>query len=284
MKGKHVLCGAMMLIGHNAAHALNPVNGFYGGVFLGVSYADSSNFTFTPPVTIAGTNGSISADSGKLPRSVLGEVGGQIGYRFCDRFRFEVEYLYDNNPFSSLTLNNVTITSPYYTLTPPNSIKFDNVENSANAHIQGDVNMGAVMANFLFDIFTSGQDGYSSVLPFVGGGLGMSYVQNSLQFYSPSITTANSTTIPSREIFSALQTRTTWAAQGIVGVHYFLDDFTWFSLDLRYFQTGSSDPKTEYTFITPTAVYSTHSSVNIFGSSTQLISFNISFNGAFNFG
>lgn len=279
---------SILLLIQAPAHALNPVPGWYGGIFLGVTKAASSTLTFEPPIRFVGPNVSISAESVNLNRSVLGDVGGQIGYRFCDRYRIEGEILYNNNPFSNLKVNNITLSNTYApsaNTVPPNSIKYNNVESSSDAHIQGDVNTGAFMLNAYYDFFTTNNDGYSSVVPFVGVGIGYTYVQNSLQFYRRLNPNNLSETETSREIITALQTRTTYAGQLIGGLSYFLDDFTWFSADLRYLMTGSSsNPSTEYTYIAPAGVFKTHSTTNLFGKNTQLLSANISFNGAFDFG
>ncbi|MDP3705466.1 MAG: hypothetical protein Q8R24_06100 [Legionellaceae bacterium] len=284
---KRSIISTLLLI-QAPVYALNPVNGWYGGVFLGVSSATSSTLNFEPAITFTGPNVSLSAQTVKATRSVLGDVGGQIGYRFCDRYRLEGEVMYNNNPFNYLKVENITLSNTYntaYNLTPPNSIKYGNIESSADAHIQGDTNTGAFMFNAYYDFFVPSNDGYSNVVPFVGLGIGYSYVQNALQFYrrsNPDTTVTESN--QSREIISALQTRTTYAGQIMGGLSYFMDDFTWFSADVRYFATGSSDPSTEYTYITPTAVYVKHSNTNLFGKSTQLLSANVTFNGVFNFG
>lgn len=277
---------SVLLLTNATSFALNPVPGWYAGVFLGVTYEPSSSFSFQPPISYSRPGTTFSAESGSLSYSVLGGIGGQIGYRFCDRYRIEGEVMYNNNPFSTLKINNVTVNSIYLAPTvPPNSITFNNIENSANAHIQGDTNTGAFMINAIYDLLTTGSDNYSNVVPFVGIGVGYSYVQNSLQFYRAANGAAATNTTINREIFDVLQTRKTYAGQLMGGVNYFLDDFTWFSISLRYFTTGSSTPSSTYTFITPTESVTTHSSaISLFGTNTQLISAYLSFNGAFDFG
>ncbi|MDP3560878.1 MAG: P44/Msp2 family outer membrane protein [Legionellaceae bacterium] len=285
MNLRRYLFSALCLI-QMPSYALNPVQGTYAGVFLGVSYSPSAQFVFQPPISFTGPNASVSAESGSISNSVLGNIGGQIGYRFCENYRVEGEFFYNNNHFKNLTVQNITLTSPFYSLTPPNSITYNNVENSPDAHIQGDRNTGAFMINGFYDFFIPNNDGYSTVVPFVGLGIGYSYVQNALQFYREQ-TSANVTNpASSREILQALQIRKTYAGQVIGGFHYFLDDFTWFSVDLRYWTTGSStNPTTQYTLISPTErTVINNSYVNLFGKNTQLYTANLSFNGAFDFG
>lgn len=264
-----------------SALALNPVDGNYGGIFIGVSDSSGSSFTLPQPVTFTGPNTTVSFQSGSIARSVLGAVGGELGYRFCTNYRLEVEAFYNNNHFKSLTINDLTVTSPF--ITPPitnASVTYNNVENTADPHIQGDTNTGSAMVNAFYDFFIPSQDGYSVVVPFVGIGIGYAYVQNALQFYRVQVGTAE--TNDSREIFEVWQTRSTLAGQAIAGLSYFMDDFTWFSLDFRYWATKSDTPTSKYTVITPTELTTVNSTVNLFGKNTQLMSINLSFNGVFN--
>lgn len=278
------VCFALLTSLSSASWALNPVDGNYAGVFLGPSYSPGSSFTLDQPASFIGPNASVSFQSGSIQHSVLGDVGIDIGYRFCTNYRLEIEGFYNNNHFKSLKLNDLSYSSPYFTPGYVNtSVTFSNVENSSDAHIQGDTNTGAGMINAYYDLFIPGQDGYSSVVPFVGLGVGFSYVQNALQFYRAQLPNTTETN-DSREIFEVWQKRTALAGQIMGGLNYFMDDLTWFALDLRYWATKSNTPTSTYTIITPTSRFDSNSSVNLFGSSTQLISINLSFNGVFNFG
>ncbi len=269
-----LLCSAVP-----AALAFNPVDGNYGGVFLGPSYTPSTSFTLPNPATFTGQQTTISFQSGSLSHSVLGNVGLQLGYRFCTNYRLELEGMYNNNHFSQLTINDLTVSS-VPSLQTPTKVYFSNMETTTDAHIQGDTNTGAFMVNGYYDFFIPNQDGYSTVVPFVGLGIGYGYVQNALQFYRAQI---NSTeTNDSREILEVLQSRGSIAGQVVGGINYFMDDFTWLFLDVRYWATKSNDPSSTYTVITPYGSTDTNSTVNIFGKNTQLISVNIGFNGVFN--
>ncbi len=262
--------------------ALNPVDGNYGGLFIGVSDSPGSSFTLSQPVSFTGPNTSLSFQSGSISRSVLGAVGGELGYRFCTNYRVEIEAFYNNNHFKSLTINDLSLTSPFVTPSLTNaSVTYNNVENTADPHIQGDTNTGAGMINAFYDFFIPSQDGYSVVVPYVGIGIGYAYVQNALQFYRVQINTSE--TNDSREIFEVWQTRSTLAGQAIAGLSYFMDDFTWFSLDLRYWATKADTPTSKYTVITPSELTTVNSTVNVFGKNTQILSINLTFNGVFNF-
>lgn len=260
--------------------AFNPVDGNYGGIFIGVSYAPNTSFTLPSPVTFTGPQTTLGFQSGSLSHSVLGNVGGELGYRFCTNYRLEIEGMYNNNHFSQLTINDLTISSPTYNLSTPTRVYFSNMENTPDAHIQGDTNTGAFMINGFYDFFIPNRDGYSTVVPFVGLGIGYGYVQNALQFYRAQIN-ANETN-DNREIFEVWQSRSTLAGQAIAGINYFMDDFTWLFIDVRYWATKSNTPTSTYTIITPSGATDINSTINIFGKNTQLLSINLGFNGVFN--
>ncbi|HVT63054.1 MAG TPA: P44/Msp2 family outer membrane protein [Legionellaceae bacterium] len=195
--------------------------------------------------------------TGKLTYSVLGGIGGQIGYRFCDKFRFEIEALYNNNPFNQLKFENFEInsvsTSPYF-------------------HIGGDTNTGAGMFNFYYDLLTHNNDGYSAISPHIGVGVGYAYVQNSLQFhYGYDAAAAAAGTPATMYEIDFTKQYSTYAGQVILGVSYFMDDFCWLSADARYWTTGTL--KTNIPLIDQQ-----------FQRKEQLYSFMIGFNGILNFG
>lgn len=277
---QHSLALGLLCSAVPTALAFNPVDGNYAGVFLGPSYTPNTSFTLPNPVTFTGPQTTVGFQSGSLSHSVLGNVGIQLGYRFCSNYRLELEGMYNNNHFSQLTINDLTVTSPSYNLTTPTTVYFSNMETTNDAHIQGDTNTGAFMVNGFYDFLIPNQDGYSTVVPFVGLGIGYGYVQNALQFYRAQVYTTD--TNDSREILEVLQTRGTIAGQVIGGINYFMDDFTWLFLDVRYWATKSNDPSSTYTVITPSGSTDTNSTVNIFGKNTQLVSINIGFNGVFN--
>lgn len=214
----------------SATYGLNPVQGWYGGVMLGVSATPTTSFSFiTPFRNVAGT--------GSLSYSVLGNVGLQLGYR-CNKLRFELEGDYNNNPFDSLTINNRVITSSTSTTTES---------------IQGNLQVASLLLNTYLDIYgaiTSDTSNESNFVPFVGIGLGGAYVQNNIQLnYNQIQYGAQSGNVSGG------------AGQAMVGLNYFMDDFTTFGFDARFFTTFS---KSAY-----------------LDTRTQVYSVNISFNGSF---
>ncbi|MDF1758062.1 MAG: outer membrane beta-barrel protein [Legionellaceae bacterium] len=279
----------LMLLFQIQAYALQPVQGPYAGVFLGPSTTNSNNFDFGSDLVFTGQNVTVSASSGKITHSVLGGVGGQIGYRFCTKYRIEGELYYNNNPIRQLQLNNFTTTginSQYSTdafKTNTTQI-FNSNANTSDAYIQGDTNTGALMFNFIYDFFTANNDGYSKVVPFIGAGIGYAYVQNAMQVYRATTVDPANDPISNREVFDVLQSRWIYAGQLLIGVNYFLDDFTWFAIDVRYFTTGSSIARSRYTYTSPTTTETVSSNSSLFSNKTQIVSANISFSGAFDLG
>ncbi len=208
------------------AFAVNPVQGLYAGITLGGTYTPSLTLNFIHPTLLTPVKGS-------LTYSVLGNIAGQVGYRMkC--YRMEAELLYNGNPYSTLQVGNFIV---------------HNSNNSPGVRMKGLTSTGAIMANGFYDFLPTG-DG-ASFAPYLGLGIGYATVRNNVKFYNNNVYIPDST-------FS--RTATTPAAQGILGASYFLDDYTSFALDYRYFSTKSVQP---------------------FDSRVQLNSVNLTFNGSF---
>lgn len=237
--GKGFRFTTLLLVQINA-YALNPVQGWYAGLILGVSHQSGSTATFVTSST------RIPTGTGTLSYSTMGDVGGQLGYR-CNHFRAEGELFYNNNPMNILNINKVEINSS----TTANRLT-----------MQGASNMGAFMVNGYYDLFTPDQDGYSVVVPYVGIGAGYAYIQKNITFFF------NQSELPDDQL---TKTQTSPAAQAIIGVSYFMDDFTTFALDFRAFSTVSSSN-------------TGNRNLNTFNTKTEIFSVNLLFNGAFDFG
>lgn len=223
---------------YTPAFALNPVPGWYAGLILGVSKEPS--ISYTVPISVQ----KIGGLQGDLTHNVLGNVGGQIGYR-CNNFRVEVEGIYNNNPMNTLSLGNVIIESP---------------STSTTLRLKGQTQTGAGFINGYYDFFAP--DNLSSVVPFVGLGAGYATTQSTIQFFY------NDTLISEKNLTNS---RNGAMGQGIIGVGYFMDDFTVFGLDLRYMTSFNlSKNKLNQT---------TNNSTNF-----KLYTINLTANGAFDFG
>lgn len=226
--------------------AIKPVSGIYAGVFLGPTYTPSISFNFNPStipassissfenslatffnVTVAEVQALFANTTlpnrnvpGTVKYSILGGIGGEIGYRFCNDYRFETEVVYNNNPFDKITIGNYTIESS---------------NSDPNFHISGDTNTAALLFNFLYDIPLESNDGYKAVRPYLGGGLGYAYIFSDLKFhygqnYSEQAAGAEPATLYE---YNLRRNRSAFVVQGIVGLSYSIDDFCWLSLDGR---------------------------------------------------
>lgn len=274
-----LLCGLQA-----PSFAIKPVQGMYAGVFLGPTYTQNIDFSFNPSTIPQFTAFATSLNTaletyfglslpvenldtdiaGQLKYSILGGIGGQIGYRFCEKYRLEFEVLYNNNPFNELQL---TLPNGY-------TLKIDSSSSNPYFHIGGDTNTGAGMVNFIYDFLLPSRDGYSAIAPYIGLGVGYAYVQNSLQFhygtnYVDQVTSGAAPATLYEEDFT--QAHSTYAGQGIIGLSYFMDDFCWLSLDARFFATKSVTTTTPITGAQ-------------FQTKTQLFSIMLGFNGVLDFG
>lgn len=223
--------------------AINPAEGWYAGIMLGGSYTPKTEFNFVNPFTN-------TTQLATLNYSGFGNIAGQVGYRFWDQYRLEGQLLINSNPYDKLTIGNLVILSP---------------KKSTGVRLKGSTNTGAFMINGFYDFFTPGcESGYA---PYVGAGLGYAQFKNTLKLYSNEV-----------QIGSALRTtNSSIAAQLILGAGYFLDDFTWFGLDLRYLTTKKVDSVRPTT--SNTAIILPPVTVN---ARQQFASINLLFNGMFN--
>ena len=126
----------------------------------------------------------------------------------------------------------------------------------------GQTNTGAILVNGFFDLYTPSDDNVTNIAPYIGLGIGYSYVQNNLTFQYNQTYLANGEFVQS---YYAL------AGQAIVGVNYFMDDFTTIGLDFRAFSTTNQQHSNKYL---PISV----------DTQAQIYSINLVFNGAFELG
>jgi hypothetical protein len=234
---------AALFMTQSVSYALNPVQGWYGGVLIGANYTPSINFTLPNEVINAANSMNYKlpqfGTDGTLNYGIMGEIGGQLGYR-CGKYRLEAQYFYNNSPLHSLQLGAFTLyqASTSYT---------------TDSYVNGSTDSGFVMLNGFYDFLPS--DPSSNFAPYVGLGAGYSYNSNNLKFFL-----FNNNT----ELFDTFQVRehmTSPAGQAILGVTYFLDDFASFGLDVRYLTTSKKDEALK--------------------ARVQFYTINLSFNGAF---
>lgn len=221
---------ATLCIGHQSIYAINPVQALYGGISLGGSYMPSSSFTVKNPIT----NLTLP---GKLTRSVLGNFTADLGYRI-HHYRVEGELFINSNPYQSLAIGGYTINK--------------NSSSSTTLALGGQTTIGAFLANGFYDFYST-EEG-CNVAPYVGIGIGYAYVMNSINFYYNNIKIPNST---------FTYNTGAPAAQGIIGLSYFLDNFATVGIDFRYFAT---------------------SKISKLDTTPQVASINLTVNGAFDCG
>lgn len=274
------------------SYAFNPVSNTYFGVFLGPTYTPDISFEFNPNNIPSNTISSFKSSlatylgvpvdylnqylngltlpnqniPGTIKTSILGMIGGEVGYRMCQDYRIEGEIFFNNNPISGLTIGNFTING--------SNASFLSNESDPNPNftIDGDLNTAAALLNFLYEVPITNKNGLSPMRPYLGFGLGYAYVFNSLTFkYANTTEQTNDGAEPVTYETTLRRNHSSLAVQGIIGMSYFIDDFCWLSLDARYFTT----PPHTSTFQT--------SGVN-FQSKTTLISVLIGFHGALSHG
>lgn len=262
--------------------AIKPVPGVYAGVFLGPTYTPNIAYNFNPSAIPQSTIDSFESSlatffnitvaevqalfantplpnsnvPGTVKYSILGGIGGEVGYRMCSDYRFEAEIFYNNNPFSEITMGQYTI---------------EGGSSDPNLHISGDTNTAALLFNFLYDIPLESKDGYKALRPYLGGGLGYAYIFSDLKFhYGENVSEQAAGAEPATLYEYNLRTaRSAFVVQGIVGVSYSIDDFCWLSLDGRMLAA----PIKSTTLLQK-------SNIN-FQSSVQLYSVMIGFHGVF---
>ena len=189
---------------------------------------------------------------GDLTYSVLGNVGGQIGYRLS-QFRVEGELLYNYNPYKHLTVDGMNIPASGSTTTSGSPFSFS-----------GYTSTYALMLNGFYDIYIPGYTEH--FVPYIGLGVGYEQVKNSFTLGNDGSNSPDYTA----STMGFNNTKNNPAGQAIIGLSYFLSDYTAFSLDYRYLSSFDTD-----------LVSSRAMSLQ---SRPQLYSVNFVFNSAFNVG
>jgi hypothetical protein len=216
---KHYIKGAALLSLAANLYAANPVQGWYVGIMGGLSYMPKDSFSFFYPnfnvntVTIPTYT---AFPESQLRYRMMGAAGGQVGYRY-ECFRFELQPIWNSNTYSSIHYNGIDFEP---TATPGLTFK-------------GRTNIMAGFVNALYELHTpSGDDNWGA---YIGLGVGYASIQNRIAFY-----------YLNNEIDSSFTstTHSSVIGQGIVGLEYFLDDFTSIGMDLRFWSTGSQSSNT----------------------------------------
>ena len=237
--------------------ALDPAPGPYAGMIIGGSYLASINVqSLSPFFTNLYQNTNFSNYINTIGATIngntkytetfnfMGLLGAQLGYRY-DNFRMEIQGFYDTNPINYIAINSVQLSS----------------SKSQVAYVSGQANIVSGLFNFYYDFIPPGNID-TSVAPYVGFGVGYAWVQNNLNIKVSNVEYS----FPDYEQFKGVA-----AGQLIVGLAYFIDDYSFFGFDARILSTlpvqqpypyNNSDYSNNYT----------------------LASANLSFNGHFDLG
>lgn len=211
-----------LLIG-SSAFAVNPEQGFYLGLLGEMSSGPSNHeiaFIEPPDPTIW---------IGRVQNSrIAGGGGAMLGYRY-NQFRVEGEFLYNWNGSGEVDIADCTLLSPIVK-TPTGICPQDHFQ-ANNLGFNGSVAAMYGMANVYWD-FINYESNNSSVFPYVGLGVGYAQVTSRGNFVR-NYYAVNSYSHGTSSTFS------TTAAQGILGVGLFMDDFTWAGMDYRYLSTNT---------------------------------------------
>jgi hypothetical protein len=238
----------------STAYAFNPKSEWYAGLIIGANYA--GNVPFTYDVTVSGITGATVERSGQLGHDIMGNIGGQVGYRWCDNFRFEFEAIFNSSPYAYLRFENIT---------------FHDLSSSSGLRFSGKTQSGVATVNAFYDFFG---DYSSHAVPYIGGGLGFAYINNKFNFYKNDVLLGTKLNDFLEENYGFTldgNSRSGLVGQAIVGLGYFLDDYAYFALDARYMVSSSQ------TFL----ARQTRRTTNQFDVKYRLYTFNIIFNSAF---
>lgn len=205
----------------NNVFSVEPVQGVYFGILGQISHA-----TPNPQLNFTINDLSLSG-SGPITLSPVG--GGaalSLGYRI-ERVRLEGELLFNINNYGELTVGSCTLVSP--NVIGPEGTCPSAIDNNTGIGLGFNGNTIGLygMFNVFYDFISS--DTNVKIFPYIGAGLGGAIIRNSAKFASNKYNTSGYNTF-----YTVNTSNTGFAAQGIVGVGSFMDDFATIGMDLRY--------------------------------------------------
>jgi opacity protein-like surface antigen len=196
-------------------YAVDLTQGFYGSLFGEVSHGPSSDNT------IFTEDGSAFHGVVKFS-NISGGAGFTLGYRY-NQFRAEGEFLFNRistGPVTvgTCTIENVDVVSPTGICTPG---VYDSFQ-AKGLGFSGSSTALYGLINGIFDLEMF--DSTTNVTPYLGVGFGTVSIKNGTSFINTVAGTSHGYTPTSRST----------AMQGILGVSYYMDDYTWATMDFRY--------------------------------------------------
>lgn len=266
----------------SSVHALNVVEGWYGGLILGGSYSPYKYFNYSNPFApVDDPDNPPDIFTGKLTYSGFGNIGGLFGYRFPSGLRLELEADYSYVPYKRLTLETENFNEP--TVAGENAfIVIRTPSHSTAIRMRGSTSSGLVFINGFYEFIQNGCE--NNWAPYVGLGLGIGYINNSAKLFDNEVDV---------EFGNASVNSTTPIGQIIAGINYFMDDFTAVGFDFRYMTTARKVQYATPTYPEMPAEYliPPDGDPNLeiiqrfmipFSARMEIYSFNITFTGAFN--
>lgn len=235
---KQLIRGSILLsmLSNQLAFALDPIQGFYGGVFGELSHATPVYYlvNFSPPPDIMAPTETFL---GRVKNSKIGAGGGGVlGYRLYN-FRVEGEGFYNWVSAGTLQVGTCTLQSPDV-LTPTDPfgdpgcpLDIDSFAVNRTG-FNGSTTSIMAMFNAYYDFYTA--DSESAIVPYIGVGIGGGRSESRINIINTLQPLPNGITASAGSKSAFNNT----AAQGIVGVSVFIDDYTWASMDYRYLSTG----------------------------------------------
>lgn len=195
--------------------ALKPIDGFYGGLVAGISHGPSSM-----PIVFREDGMTFNGNVGYS--SVGAGAGLMLGYKYL-HLRGEGEFLFNRISTGPLTVGDCVIQSPNVT-TPTGHCPAGVYDGFAAKALGYSGNSTAMygLFNTYWDFYS--EEGHSELAPYIGIGVGMSSIKNGSSFINTITSNSHGQTPTSSSI----------AYQGILGTSYFMDDFTWCSMDFRF--------------------------------------------------
>ncbi|KTD05538.1 outer membrane beta-barrel protein [Fluoribacter gormanii] len=213
------------LVTSSSAFSAEPVQGLYLGLLGQVSHATNLDLNFSlTQLPNLGTIGTVQLGP------VGGGIGASLGYKI-QNFRLEGEFLFNINNYGQLNAGSCTLISPAVLgpegTCPPEVVDVGLGFNGYTIGLYG-------FFNAFYDFMSS--DPNVNFVPYLGVGVGGADLLNHAVFQSNNQCISLGTCSPIvNESFD--KSHFGFAAQGILGFNYYIDDFTTIGLDFRYVST-----------------------------------------------
>ena len=181
------------------------------GLLGGATYVPNVDFTVVNPLNNL-------TDTAKLSYLIGGNGGGMLGYRFCN-LRVELEAFANDNKFKQIALDNFVL---------------GDSANALGIHMSGYTYFISGVVNAIYEFYQPGSE-KTNFAPYLGVGLGYANLHSNLKISSEVNT-----------LGSASKSGSAGILQAILGLNYFMDDFTAVGIDYRYMILSKTGSVTNY--------------------------------------